>query len=111
MLGQEPRRGVRDLLGPGEASERDRREHARLRLGVGEDVRLRAVGGHEPGRERVDADPERSPLARERLREGDEPRLRRGGVRDLRRTGPSVGRDDVDDRTAAAYGRLPSEGL
>ena len=78
---EEDRRG--DVLGRPEAARRGRGEDALQELRVRED-RLGQLRPHVPGRDRVDRDPVRTPLAREILRQLDEAGLR-GRVRRARR--------------------------
>jgi hypothetical protein len=73
-------------------------------------LRLRHVRGHvgsdEAGRDGVDRDAERTDLARERSREADKGRLRRGIDGKPAEPGGADDRTDVDDPTAAASGSL-----
>ena len=78
------------------------RGHRRADLLGREEVRRRGLGVDRAGRHRVDADAERRPLHREGPRQVQDAGLRGRRVRGSRVARPGVGRDDVQDRAAAA---------
>ena len=99
-VGAEERDDVADLARRAEAAERDR-----LQVGLGRAVRIHladALGVDPAGRDRVDGDPLRAELARERLRPADHARA--DGVREREVVGGLLhgARGDVDDAARAA---------
>ena len=104
LVGAEEADGSRDVLRVAEAPERCRVEH-RLRRLLGEHVgQARA---HVAGRDDVRTHVAAAELARERLREADDPRLRRRVVRLPEVAVHSDDRRDVHDRPAALLHHRP----
>jgi hypothetical protein len=99
LLGREEGDGRRDVGGNRAAGDRLQHLHEleRLRVLAGED----ALRRRQAGSDRVDGDPVRAELARERPREREDAALRRRVVREVRRAGEDHVRRDVDDAAVA----------